>query len=298
MKPYQNIIVATDYSDSSKVALLQAHKISRESGARLLAFHAISPRELENFAIYYTVDRAPLVEEAREFLERWVEEILGEGHGVTCQVREGIPHHEVAALTQETATGLLVIGSKDHAEDPDRSGKFAIKCLRFMTIPVLLAREGSDYPYSRIDALVDFSVATEYVMKATDRIVGSNDSEVHVVHATSPPWLHPPRFRILADPTGQEEQKAQYREILQGQLESVCEKFRELLPSNPTTTVLEDEYLERAILNHLEDSRTGLAIVGRTGEGAKGIKTDFLGGTAEAILRFSACSVLTVPVLD
>ena len=298
MKPYQKIVVAIDYSESSKVALFQALQISRESGARLMAFHAISPRELENFAVYYTVGRAPLVEEALEFLERWVEEVLGESHGVICQVREGVPHREVSDLTQETGSDLLVIGSKGHAEAPDRSGKFAIKCLRFMTIPILLARKGWDYPYSRIDAFVDFSASTESVMAATDRIVGCHDPEVHIVHATSPPWLHPPRYRILADPNGLEEQKAQYREILEGQLESVCQKFRDLLPSPPTATVLEDEYLERAILNHLSDSQTSLAILGRTGEGAKGMKNDFLGGTAEALLRFAHCSVLTVPVLD
>ena len=298
MKPYQKIVVAIDYSESSKVALLQAQQICRESGARLMAFHAISPRELENFALYYTVDRAPLVEEALEFLEQWVEEVLGENHGVIGLVREGVPHQEVSALTKETGSDLLVVGSKDHSEAPDRSGKFAIKCLRYMTIPVLLAREGWSYPYSRIDALVDFSVATESVMAETDRIVGCHDPTVHIVHATSPPWLHPTRFRILADLNGQEEQKAQYREILQGQLESVCQKFRDLLPSPPTATVLEDEYLERALLNHLSDSKTGLAILGRTGEGAKGMKNDFLGGTAEALLRFAHCSVLTVPVLD
>ena len=112
MKPYRNIIVAIDYSDSSKVALLQAQQISRESGARLLAFHAISSIELENFAVYYTTDRIPLVAEALNFLEEWVEEFLGDDHGVVCQVREGLPHHEVAALTQETATDLLLSWQK------------------------------------------------------------------------------------------------------------------------------------------------------------------------------------------
>ena len=298
MKPYRNIIVAIDYSDSSKVALLQAQQISRESGARLLAFHAISPIELENYAVYYTVDHIPLVEEALHFLEEWVEEFLGEDHGVVCQVREGIPHHEVAALTQETATDLLVIGSKEYSDAPDRSGKFAIKCLRFMTIPILLAREGCDYPYSRIDAFVDFSASTKSVMEATDRFVGSHDPEIRVVHATCPPWLKTLRFRIFAEPARLEEQKVQYREIMQGQLESVCQKFRDLLPSPPTATVLEGGHLERTILSHLSESKTSLAILGRSGEGAKGMKNDILGGTAEALLRFAKCSVLAVPFLD
>lgn len=298
MKPYRNIVVAIDYSESSKVALLQARKISKDCGSRLMAFHAISPRELENFAVYYTVDRAPLVEEALEFLERWVEEVLGEGSDVICLVREGIPHREVSDLTREVATDLLVIGSRDHADAPDRSGKFAAKCLRFVTVPVLLARVGSGYPYSRIDAFTDFSVATKPVMEATDRMVGCHESEVHIVHASCPPWLNPPRFRILAETSGLEEQKAQYREIMQGQLDSVCQEYRDLLPSSPIATALEDEYLERAILHHLRDAKTDLAVVGRNGEGAKGMKTDFLGGTAEAILRFSGCSVLTVPISD
>ncbi len=92
---YKNILVATDGSDDSRAAAVEALRIARTTGGAL-SIMAVTD-----------VD----VEEAR----RWVDEIkeLADREGVSSEtiVQKGIPHESIVGQAREKNADLIVVGS-------------------------------------------------------------------------------------------------------------------------------------------------------------------------------------------
>lgn len=297
MKPYRNILVGVNYTPSSELALQQAAIIAKESGTKLRAFHAIRPTEINEFVDYYGIDRKVMTSGARSSLEDFVERALGQNHNVTCLVSEGVPHHELCNLANESSADLLVIGAYPDPEDQRKIGQFAIRCLRIATMPILLVRGHSNHSFTSLTACIDFSKSTHPVLEHTGRLNLNCDQKVEIVHATSPPWLRPPRLRYQTEVFENREQKEQYHEILEGQLSGIKNSATSLYQATPSTLALEHEDPTSALIEHLDKAHSELAIIGRSGAGLKGLKTDLLGGTAEIIVRHAHCSVLIVPIV-
>lgn len=297
MNSFQNILVGINYTDSSRRALLQAHRIAGESGAALQALHVFPPVEINEFANFYALERLGLMEDARNSLKEFVSETLGEHHGVTCEVGEGIPHHELVVRAEETKADLIVLGASDPARKPRKTGQFAVKCLRFATTPVLLVNSRTEGAFAKISACVDFSESTRPVMEMVARMPGEVNREIEIVHALCPPWLRRGKIRYHPEVRVDEEKKRQFQEILDGQLHATAKSVSDLFETKPTCISLESEDPDDALLTHLDESRTDLAVLGRSGKGAKGLKTDLLGGTAETLIRHATCSVLVVPIV-
>jgi nucleotide-binding universal stress UspA family protein len=297
MKPYRNILVGVNYTPASELALKQAALIAQKSGTRLRAFHAIRPIEINEFVNFYGIDRKVMTSGAQSSLEAFVERALGQNNNVSCLVSEGVPHHELCTLANETGADLLVIGAYPYPEDQRKAGQFAIKCLRFATMPVLLVREQSNHSFARLTACVDFSKSTNPILQHTSRMNWDYDQKVEIVHASSPPWLRPARLRYQTEVFENREQKEQYHEILEGQLSSIKNSAPDSFQTTPSTIALEHEDPAFALIDHLAKAHSGLAIIGRSGAGFKGLKTDLLGGTAEIVIRHAHCSVLIVPIV-
>jgi len=297
MKPFKNILVGITYTDSSRHALKQAFQITKDSGATLRALHVVPPSDINEYVKFYMIDRTVMMNSALSHLEDFVTEALGDDHGVCCQVEEGIPHHELIALTDETKADLLIVAANDSAKRARNRGKFAIKCLRFSTIPVLLVDQNEDRPYSKVTSCIDFSESSDAVLQATGMITQGNDHDVEIVHAICPPWLNRGRIVYLPDLHIKEDEKKQFHEILDAQLNTIKQSATHFLTSKPTCLAIEHEDPDLALLNYFKKSQSDLAVIGRSGKGAKGLKSDLLGGTAETLIRHAHCSVLAVPIV-
>ena len=297
MKPYQNILVGINYTDSSRHALWKANRIALQSGAKITAYHAVPPAELNEFVSFYINEHEMMMRAAKTSLEDFVEGVLGNDNHVSCQVGEGIPHHELVSHANEEGFDLLVLGDDDYASDSRKSGQFAIKCLRFATMPVLLVNRPNEKATGLILACVDFSKSTNPVLENTARISSGHQSKVEIVHACRPPWLRPARLRYQTKVFDNREQKEQYREIMDGQLAGILQTAAPLFSGNAGTVRLEHEDPSTALLEHFDSSECDLVVIGRSGRGIKGILTDLMGGTAETIIRHTKCPVLVVPII-
>jgi|GEM_PF-2270503 len=296
MKSYQNILVGINYTDASRHALWKANRIALQSGANVTAYHAVPPVELNEFVSFYMIEHKIMMRAAKTSLENFVEEVLGNDHHVTCQVGEGIPHHELVSQAHEGGFDLLVLGDDDYATDSRKSGQFAIKCLRFATMPVLLVNRPTENPSGLVLACVDFSNSTNPVLENAARVSTGHNNRVEILHASRPPWLHPTRLRYHTEVFENKEQKEQYREIMDGQLAGILQTAAPLFSGNAGTVRLEHEDPTTALLEHFESSGCDLVVIGRSGKGIKGILTDLIGGTAETIIRHAQCPILVVPI--
>jgi universal stress protein E len=298
MKPFLNILVGINYTDASRLALAKAHKIAAEEGAKITACHVVALGEISEFVDFYMIDHKIMMNAALSSLEDFVATSLGDDHDVTCQISEGVPHHELISKANEEGFELLVLGDDDYAEDSRNAGQFAIKCLRFATMPVLLVNQPEDDPSGSIAACIDFSTSTAPVLENAARLAHGKSPDLHIVHSCRPPWLRPLRLRYQKNVSDDREQKEQYREILAGRLLEVRQLAAAFFNGNIESFPIESENPTESLLNHLDATDCSLVVIGRSGKGLKGLLSDFLGGTAEEIIRHAGCPVLIVPVTN
>ncbi|MGJ8696775.1 MAG: universal stress protein [Verrucomicrobiaceae bacterium] len=295
MKSYQNILVGINYTDASRHALRMANQIAIRSGASLTACHVVPMAELNEFVTFYLIEQEMMMTAARSSLADFVEEVLGDEHQVSCKIAEGIPHHEIASLAIEGKFDLLVLGDDDYADDSRKAGQFAIKCLRFATMPVLLVNRPPAPSDTLIAACIDFSKSTTPILEHAARIATPNH-HLHLIHTNRPPWLRPERLRYQTTVFEDQGQKEQFREILEGQLTAISRTAESTFPGQVDAACIEHQDPTEALLEHLASSSCGLIVLGRSGKGLKGIVSSLLGGTAEAIIRQATCPILIIPI--
>ena len=295
MKPYQHILVGINYTDASRHALHKAGQIANSTGGKLTAYHVVPMPELDEFTAFYSIEHQAMKKAAQSSLEGFVDEVLGNDHPARCVVGEGIPHHELVSYANDGNHDLLVLGDDDYADNPRKSAHFAIKSLRFATMPVLLVNRPEEETKQTISACIDFSDSTTPILEHASHFTTINNASIELTHASRPPWLRPERLRYQTNVFEDEGQKEQYREILQGQLAGIKQS---LSGDDIKTTSIEDENPINALIEHLTQAPCGLIVIGRVGKGFKGLVSDFIGGTAETIIRHSPHPILIIPILD
>lgn len=295
MNPYLNILVGINYTDASRHALARAHQIACQEGAKLTACHVVALGEINEFVDFYMIEHKIMMNAARSSLEDFVSGALGDGHDVICEINEGIPHHELMAKANEDGFDLLVLGDDDYAEDSRKAGQFAIKCLRFATMPVLLVNQPPKPIPGPIAACIDFSHSTVPILENAARLTVGYTPDLRIFHAWRPPWLRPVRLRYKRTVSDTQEQKEQYREIIEGRLLEARQQASSHFHGSIESFALESEEPISALLDHIESSDCSLIVIGRSGRGFKGLLSDILGGTAEEMIRHAACPILVIP---
>jgi universal stress protein A len=114
---FRNILVATDFSACSKVALRKARALSKEIGAKLTLFHAIAPVSygpLEQGLFgkdrpKYTLDNY-LYEVAEKELRAFLADVPGIDEA-KVELREGEPVQVLLDAVEEGGYDLVVMGT-------------------------------------------------------------------------------------------------------------------------------------------------------------------------------------------
>jgi nucleotide-binding universal stress UspA family protein len=146
MDDIRRILVTTDFSDTSKLALGPARTIARRFGARLLLAHVVEDALPPLVAEYMAVGVQEIVdqqlERARERLAQYAREQLSDFPDVEMVTSVGTPHVEIVRLAEDGRADLVVMamhgrGFISHAV----LGSTTERVLRRATCPVLVARE-------------------------------------------------------------------------------------------------------------------------------------------------------------
>lgn len=291
---FRKVLVATDFSDTSLVAVRQALDLA--SGGELAVCHVI--RDGINMQPLFPqdsqVDVTALMEfetRVRDELARRLEEIVGDrNQTLTLFVERGEPYAEVVRRAEAWGADLVVTGAHGESGVPRiMLGRVAERVVRAAVSPVLVVREGTGrgVVLAATD-LSDPSLPAVSAGAAEARRRGAHFVLVHVIDMRVDAYAAAAGGLLGAigalPPASLMKEK---REALLETLKSAIQ--RENVPGEPR--VLEGEPAA-AIVSLAEQLGAELVVVGT--HGRTGLARIALGSVAERVVRTAHSSVLAV----
>jgi nucleotide-binding universal stress UspA family protein len=147
----KEILVPTDFSKSSDLAVAYAYDVARRYGARLHLLHVIY--DIEKSAGWYMsqIDTGALYDEmhkrAQEEIDRQARDLLGGCDSCEGVILRGIPYEEILSFARDRAIDLIVIGTHGRTGiDRVLFGSTAAKVVRYAHMAVLIVREPGPTP--------------------------------------------------------------------------------------------------------------------------------------------------------
>ena len=138
--PFERILVATDFSDSSQRALELALQIAEKFGSELTLMHSWeAPNYSYGGGLYVPVDLvAPIEQAAVARLEEAAQELKLRLPSAKSVLRAGVPWEEVLHAATQTKADLIVMGTHGR-RGLERAllGSVAEKVVRMAQVPVL-----------------------------------------------------------------------------------------------------------------------------------------------------------------
>lgn len=144
---FKHLLVPTDGSAASEVAIRQAMAMAKESGARVTGLHVVQPFHVFAYDVEMIEDtRVTYLHQARERAARYLDAIdkAARELGVACdtQVVTGDhPHEAILRTAKEQGCDLVVMAS--HGRSGIKAlllGSETQKVLTHSTLPVLVLR--------------------------------------------------------------------------------------------------------------------------------------------------------------
>lgn len=145
MKEFKNILVATDFSESSDMAFDYALSLAKKFDARLLIVHVINePVDLRGFYVPH-ISFEKLEEEieegAQKMMEKFCRTHLRDYENYDRFIVPGIPYDEIIKKAGEENADLIVIGTHGRTGlDHVLFGSTAEKVVRKSPVPVMTIR--------------------------------------------------------------------------------------------------------------------------------------------------------------
>lgn len=134
----KNIFVATDFSASSRPAVLFGAWLARASGARLLLFNAFHPAVLlEEETIW--AGQELLEQKVQEKIDQWAREIHTDfGISVTRVLKPGFAVDEMVTVSKKAGACLVLLGTEGAGRRPkERYGKVCTEMLQQHDIAIV-----------------------------------------------------------------------------------------------------------------------------------------------------------------
>lgn len=278
----RTLLVATDLSARSELAVERAMALAREAPATLVVVHVVDD------------DLPPALaethgNEARRTLQARCQELApGEDPAVTIEVVHGRPHAEIRAAAARHGAELIVVG--EHRGDSWRDmfrGTTAERVVRTCAVPVLLVRDPVEGPYRRVLAAVDFSV---FARRAVEFTLGFlPNAEVELLHAFNVPF----EGFLKGDDTRDQmiaEVDARFRKLLDEEMAAFLADLDDA--ARHLHCAMQEGGVREVVTARVQQTAPDLLVIGTHGK--SGLAHAFLGSVAEDLLRRPPCDVLTV----
>ena len=184
MRKLGSVVIGIDFSDSSWVALGQAARIARCSGAALHAVHVVetgdSPRPSAKLTPLQQEIRAGLQDEARR---RWPGFARGvvDAEEFPLDVSFGSRFGGLYQYVLDRGADLLVLGAVGQARPHVGLGTVASGCIRGVPADVLVVRDDFHGPFRTVVVGVDFSETSRRALEAGAMLAASEAAKLRVV---------------------------------------------------------------------------------------------------------------------
>lgn len=278
----KRILVATDLSIRSALAVERAFALSRERQAELEVMHVVDGD------LPAAIVEANVVQ-AKQATEEQIGALSRSGQAtVSPFVVAGTAFAQIIARSLDGKADLIVLGPTRH----DRSlfrGTTSERIIRFGHVPVLVVRASSTAPYSRILVGVDLSVHSRRALAFAAELAPA--AEIFCVHAS-----HEPFIGFLGDATRQKLVQDRQRDFARTLEQDVAELCQHLGTRRERFQMEMQTGSPRAVIwQRMDELKADLVVTGTHGRGA--VARAVLGSVAEDCLAQAPVDALVVKAL-
>lgn len=297
MPALRKILVATDFSDHSDVALAQATAIARRAHRELTLLHVEETYEHVPTGVVLMDHVAADVQEvidsidsrASEHLEQRAEVVRKHGVEVGCRLEHGHPDEVIVQVAEEIDTDLIVLGTHGRKGFVRTLiGSTVEKVIRTTHTNVLVARGDGEHveePFRRILVPTDFSDTCEKALRLA-MAMAAPTADIELFHA----WHVSPGLQASA--------RADVGTLNDFVLEidaangARAHELIDRLDTQQMKVEFRQEHGSATSMIHerLDEDTFDLVAVGT--HGRRGFRRWILGSVAEATVRHATCSVL------
>lgn len=293
MNSLQHLLVATDLSAPSLLAVDRGFLLAKARDARLTLFHALAIDTPEEFR-QLLGDRLPAVwQRLEQEAEASLKHLLADSSrnpGVAAEIRveRGLPFRLLPACAGSCGADLVLIGAQGEGLFQKLLlGSTASRLLRKSRCPVLVVKRPAGKPYRRVLVSIDFSPASEIAIRTARAI--APEAELVLLHVFEAPFERKMHFAGV-DEHVFEQYRNDARQRADRQMEELV-KASGLSATKFTTKVLHgNPYSE--ILGEERKFRHDLIVMGK--HGTHLTEELLLGSLTKRVLAQSRSDVLVV----
>lgn len=297
LRTIASIVVGTDFTPCSAVALGQAIRIAKWFGATIHVVHVIDTLvviEVESaLSPMQQGIRSGLVRDAEQAWAEFVTQVPGDGGAAGLPIEVSVNNRIVGILrrAREDKADLLVMGAFGDRRPNVGFGTVATACVRKSVADVLLVRDTHPGPFRTVVAAVDFSETSAKALARAALFAAQDGAELHVLHVFAAPW-HQLHYRAPTPLIPPHLQK-QYRDALERRLAEFARPALEGHAALRTRVAVYDFAGHRSgIVEYAGSVAADLIVLGTRGR--TNLRDILLGSTAEKALDESHSSILAV----
>ena len=288
------VLVATDFSEYSKVALDICLGVSKCMKTKLYVLHTIEkfPHDYKHLlsSARHTNMKQKLEEEAMEKIKEMIPGELLEKEDIVPVVRFGKPFIEIIQIAKEKKVDLLAVGTHGRAGvDRVILGSVAERIVRKAGCSVMVIRGKKYVGFKRIIVPIDFSDCSKRALEYAAATARAHSSKLTILHVFEESFVKP-----YVNAANSEEEA---NEIIK-EIERVNDsKYDEFLKTIGLEGVDYEKLLikgipETEIVEIAMEQQANLIVMGT--HGRSGIKHLLIGSTAEEVVRTVHCDIIIV----
>jgi nucleotide-binding universal stress UspA family protein len=282
MMAVQKVLVATDFSEQSRIAIRRAAQICLEHGAQLNLLHVVEDLPTPEF-----LSSDQHLEKAKRQLENEVVS-APQGMDCRCQIETGKIFSTIIRSARKIMADLIVVGAHGHHSLRDNFlGTTAEKLVHKMAFPILVVKQPFQSAYRRVLVPTDFSDASRQALSATTLLApGAGIDLLHVYGIWGEEQL---------SMAGAGEKAEQYRQRTELWAMTSMDKWRLGidLAGHPVRQYVRKGYASSAIAQFAANRKNDLVAMGTVRR--SGVFNVLLGNVTENTLRTVPCDILIVP---
>ncbi len=279
----KKILVPTDFSKTSLIAVDVAFDIAKKDGADIILLNVVEEATSDSYRISGEWQKANwedriftyrLLEKAKKQLEKLVMEPRFNAVKITGELRLGNPFHGMNAIIIDRKVDLIVMGTKGHTKMEEMIiGTNTEKVVRRSHCPVLTVhKRPSSSDFKNIVYATSMANDEEVFSRIVKRTQQLYNSTIHLVRINTPANFQRDR-----------------------EVKGYMEKFaKKLLLKNYTINVYNDISEEEGIINFADSINADL--IAMATHGRTGLAHMMAGSVAENVVGHSGRPVLTFVV--
>ncbi len=293
MKTYHHVLVGIDFSPASRSAFQAAARLVRGTATPITVMHVVDPKLAQSMKEAHHWSDLDLFQHIQKTLADFIADSGAlEGTIVRTELDLGQPFQGLVGARQRLNADLMLLGTRGTEHGPNEIGSVAAKCLRKAPADVLLVRDGSTGPFQHITACVDLSETSAKAVSAAKHVAEMEGARLDCLLVNQSALALSMDYGGFVPPlTAIDTQGLAHWEH---ELDSFLRPLMRTATPNLTWNafVKERVNVREAILEHIQQSRSDLVVLGTRGK--TDLRTLLIGTTAEKVVTHAPCSILAV----